>query len=423
MALVGPNHDAHEFVPQALEAGASMVVAERREESWRLPADVPLVLVGSTTRALARLAAYHRGRLRGKVLAITGSCGKSTVKTMAAAILKGLGSCTAASKSFNNLIGVSLTLLDAEPGDEFVVLEMGANHPGEIDELARLARPHAGLVTCIWECHLEGLGDRRGVMEAKAELIPHLEPHGLLALNADDRFCMELAERHPAVRTFGFSPRAHVRPVRLRREGEAQVFEVGGEPFRLRAPGKHNVLNAAAALCLCRWAGATLRQASEALGEVTLPHLRFERRRIGGADYILDCYNSNPTAFRAALRAFLEQGRARRRVVVAGDMLELGEAAPSLHRHLGRVLALTQVDTLVAVGPLGRFVVRGWREFADEGREALHLPSTDGAWRVVARLVAPGDAVLIKGSRAMQLEKIPEAIARHMGSGERKEVA
>jgi len=416
LALVGPNHDGHDFVPQAIEAGASIVVAMRRDEQWRLPRNVALILVGDTTRALVRLAAMHRRRLRGKVLSVTGSCGKSTVKTMLGAILSRAGRCGIAQRSFNNRIGLSLSLLDSEVEDDFTVLEMGTNHPGEIDELARCAKPHAGIITCIGECHLEGLGDRIGVMEAKAELIPHLDPDGVLILNADDPLCASLGARFAGeVRTFGFSGRADVRPINLRRDSGAMAFEACGESFRLPAAGRHNALNAAAAICASMWAGATLEQAREALAQVALPPMRFEKRQLAGVTFILDCYNSNPTAMHAALRGFLDEPVARRRMVVCGDMLEMGDAAQEMHRHLGRTLALTHVDILVAVGPLGRFVLDGWAELAQDQQVALHFPTAQEAWRPVWALTAPGDAVLIKGSRAMKMETVASAIAEHIG--------
>ena len=415
-ALIGPNFDAHDFVPLAAQAGAAIVVAQRQDHRWKLPSGVPLVLVEDTTRALVDLAAWHRGRLAGKLLAVTGSCGKSTVKTMEACILSRAGSVSVAKRSFNNRIGLSLTLLNSPVESDFVVLEMGASRPGEIDELARCARPQAGVITCIGECHLEGLRDRRGVMEAKAELIPHLDPDGVLILNADDPLCLSLAARYPGeVRTFGLSPRADVRPTEVQRQGGGIAFRISGQAFRLPIAGRHNALNAAAALCACTWAGATLEQAREALQQVVLPPMRFERKVIGGVTFILDCYNSNATAMRAALQAFLDEPCARRRMVVTGDMLELGEAAPEIHRRIGRVLALTQVDTVVAVGPLGRFVLDGWVEIAAGYQAAIHFPSPEEAWRSVWALARPGDAVLIKGSRAMEMEKITAAIADDLG--------
>jgi UDP-N-acetylmuramoyl-tripeptide--D-alanyl-D-alanine ligase len=248
------------------------------------------------------LARWHRGRLQGKVMAITGSCGKSTVKAMTGTILSRSGRCSVAPKSYNNRIGVSHSILRTHPCDDFGVLELGTNHPGEIDELAALARPHAGLITCIGDCHLEGLGSRHGVLEAKAELIPHLPPSGMLALNHDDDLCSSLADRHPGdVRTFGLDAGAQVRPILRGQRGNCQVLEVDGIPFQLPVPGHHNALNAAAAICLARWAGVEIRSATQSLAHLELPGLRFERRHVGGATFILDCYNSNPTAMEAAL--------------------------------------------------------------------------------------------------------------------------
>lgn len=412
LALKGDNHDAHDFIPQAIRAGAGVLVVEAGRAPRDVPAGVAIVVVDDTTEALMNLARWHRGRLKGLVLGVTGSCGKSTVKNMLGTILAQTGQCSVAQKSYNNRIGVSLSILQTRVDEDFVVLEMGTNHPGEIDELAGMARPHAGLITCIGECHLEGLGDRQGVREAKAELIPHIRPNGLLVLNADDDYCASLRDRYDGeVRTFGLHSDADVRPLLSRQNGAKRKFRLENKDFQLTVPGSHNVLNAAAAICMAQWAGATLDEARVGLTEVELPELRFDRRRIDGTTFILDCYNSNPTAMQASLSAFLQEPVDRRRMVVCGDMLELGEAAPQLHRRVGMTMALTRVDTLVAVGELGKHVVEGWQEVASPHQRALHVPSAEKAWLFVWRLTGPGDAVLVKGSRAMELEKIVEAIA------------
>ena len=243
-------------------------------------------------------------------------------------------------------------------------------------------------------------------------------------LNADDELCMSLKDRYGGeVRTFGFGPQADVRATEVRREDGVMTFRACAQAFRLPLLGRHNVLNALAAVCVSLWAGATPEQAQKALGAVSPPPMRFEKRQVGGVTFILDCHNSNPTAMRAALRAFLEEPVARRRVVVCGDMLELGQAGPQMHARIGRMLALTRVDALVAVGPLGRFLVEGWAEFASESRTAVHFDSPEDAWLPLWRLLAPGDAVLVKGSRAMRLEKILTAIAAHVGAEGREAAA
>jgi len=422
-ALVGPRYDAHRFVPGALQAGAAVVVAQRLQADWPRSKGVAFVVVDDTTDALVRLAAWHRNRLRGVVVAVTGSCGKSTVKGMVAAILGRCGRCSAAPRSFNNRIGVSLTLLDAREEDDYVVVEMGANAPGEIDELARCARPHVGVITCIGECHLEGFGDIEGVRRAKAELVAHLPPGGGLAVNADDRLCLATAEGFQGeVRTFGFSPGAAVRPEGLRRRDEAWEFSAAGCRFRLAVAGRHNVLNAAAAISASLLAGAQAQCASEALWEFQLPPLRYARHHIQGVTFIEDCYNSNPTALRAAIEAFMDEPVAGRRVMVCGDMLELGQRSEELHVSAGRFLAAHDIQMLVAVGRFGRQLLAGWNEVASFSRRAMRFKDAEGAWRALWKELRAGDAVLIKGSRAMELERIVDSVRRFVADGQ-EEVA
>ena len=424
LALAGANHDGHDFVPQALEAGAPIVVVERFVGEWPLAETQSVVVVEDTTSALMRLASWHRGRLQGSVLAVTGSCGKSTVKEMTGAILKQHGSCTVARKSFNNHIGVPLTILSAREDDAYVVLELGASRPGEIEQLASCARPDLGLITCIGECHLEGFGSREGVREAKAELIPHLAPAGVLVLNADDPLCVSLASKFAGkVATFGFGSDAEIRPEGLRRVGNVWTFEAAGSSFRLPVPCRHNVLNAAAAVCLSLCAGATPEAAAQALSGFALPDLRFRTRDLAGVRFIEDCYNSNPTALRAAVDAFVEEQVRGRRVVVSGDMLELGEHGPELHRRLGRYMATQDIQMLVAVGRLGRHLLAGWNELAGASRHAMHFNRADEGWLALWGQLRPGDAVLVKGSRANELERITALIARHLSGAQREAAA
>jgi len=418
-ALRGPRHDGHSYVTQAVAGGASIVVVERgRTPPPGTLGPTSVVEVEDTAAALLQLAGWHRTRLKGRVIAVTGSCGKSTVKGMLSAILSRCGTCTGAPASYNNRVGVSLTLLAAQPDDQYVVLELGTNAPGEIDELARHARPDASLITCIGDTHLEALGSREGVKEAKSEIIPHTSSEGILMLNADDTLCLSLGERFEgAVRTFGFSSGADARGTGLRCRDGVWTFQVADRPgvdFRLNMLGRINVLNALAALLAARWAGAPADAARSALAEFRPPKLRFEREQIGGVTFIKDCYNSNPTALRVALEAFLQEPDRGRKVVICGDMLELGERAPQLHRHAGRVLAGVGIPLLAAVGPLGRFMLEGWRELATGNMRALHFESAEDAWRPLCALLRPGDLVLLKGSRGMKLETITERLADHM---------
>ncbi|MFO8006405.1 MAG: UDP-N-acetylmuramoyl-tripeptide--D-alanyl-D-alanine ligase [Candidatus Brocadiia bacterium] len=417
-ALMGPNHDAHAYLPQAVEGGASVLVVQRLEERWRPPETVAVVEVQDSSRALLALAARHRERLRGTVLAVTGSCGKSTVKAMLGAILSAEGSVTAAPASFNNRIGVAHTLLSASPTDRFMVLEMGTNHPGEIDELAAAARPQVGVITTIAPVHLEGLGGLDGVREAKAELIAHLPDDGALVLNADDPQCAGLEARFEGrVVTFGESPRSDVRVEEIRQGEQRHSFRALGEQFCIRSGARHDVLNAAAALAAATCAGVAPAAAMLPLARCRPLGLRYERRRLCGVTFVLDCYNSNPAAMRSTLRSFLAQSTGGRRIVVSGDMRELGSAAPEMHRQLGRELAQADVDLVVGVGPLSRHLLAGWHQRALPPKAALCFPSAEEAWRPLWSQLRFGDLVLLKGSRAMRLETIPERIAQALEAG------
>lgn len=414
-ALVGDRHDAHDFVPQALEHGASVVIADRYKEEWPVKGDASVVVVDDTTAALGALASWHRDRLNAVVIAVTGSCGKSTVKNMSAKIVGRHGSCTFAPKSFNNAIGVPLTLLSATMEDDFVVLELGANAPGEIDELAALARPDIGIITCIGECHLEGFGDLYGVRDAKAELTRHVSEDGVLILNADDRLCLSTGKGYGGrIVTFGFSNEASVRPVAVRRREDTWQFHALDCQFSLPLPGRYNVRNAAAALAVGREAGVDPHVAAEALGQFSLPPLRFRRRQMGGVTFIEDCYNSNPTAVRAAVDTFTEESVSGRRVMIFGDMLELGEEASRLHQRTGRYLAGEDIQMLVAIGDHGRDLLRGWNRAASASRQAMRFKTAEEAWESIWKELKPGDCVLIKGSRATGLETITDRIEQHL---------
>jgi len=413
-ALKGPNYDAHAFLPQALAAGAALVVVEKAPADLSIPPGTAVVRVQDTERALLALAAWHRRRLDARVIAVTGSYGKSTVKNMIGAILSRVAPCAVAPASYNNRVGVALTLLCATDRHRHIVLELGTNHPGEIDELARAALPHVGVITAIGEVHLEGLGDLTGVRDAKAEMIPHLSADGALALNADDALCASLGGRFEGrTLTFGLGQAAMVRAHRVRPTEEGWQFDALGWVYRVAAP-RYCVLNALAALCVCQALGIPPGLAAQVLAEFRLPPLRYERRELGGVSFILDCYNSNPPAMRAALDSFMLEPAAGRRIVVCGDMLELGPTAPELHRQVGAAVAESGADVLVAVGELGRYVIEGWHSRAFPQQSALYFETAEQAWSPLWWEVRPGDRVLVKGSRRMKLETIAERISAHL---------
>jgi len=411
-ALRGERFDGHRFICHAVVMGARVIVVDNMPGALYPPHDVAVVRVDDTERALLALAAWHRTRLHARVVGITGSYGKTTVKDMLGAILSRRAPCTIAPRSYNNRIGVALTLLAASPRDEFVVLELGTNAPGEIDELARAARPHIGVITAIAPVHTEGLGSLEGVRDAKAELIPHLPDDGLLVLNADQRLCAWLGNRFKGqVLTFGKTEDASACVTRVNATLDGCSFETLGNRFALRTGARYNAFNAAAALCVARELGVRPQEARAALAAMELPALRYQVRELDDVRFVLDCYNSNPQALRTAVENFVGQPANGMKVIVCGDMLELGPQSARIHRELGRELAESGLDMLVAVGPMAAHMLAGWDSAAHATRAALHFGTTEAAWKPLQRMLQAGDSVLVKGSLRMKLETIVERIA------------
>jgi UDP-N-acetylmuramoyl-tripeptide--D-alanyl-D-alanine ligase len=417
-AIRGPRFDGHAFLPEAAARGAAAVVVDGLPDE--IPLGVPLVLVDDTTRALGRMATFHRRRFAIPVVAVTGSNGKTTTKEMIAAVLGRLGPVLKPEGSLNNQWGLPLTLLRLGPAHEAAALELGTSAPGEIAALAALCLPTVGVVTTVSPAHTELLGDLEGVQTEKGALVRAIPPEGRVVLNADDPRVLAMREwsRAPVV-TYGARGAAEVRA-----EGEAEetaegirfTLGLGGARARvlLRFAGAHNVANALAAAAVGGLLGLPLGEIVAGLESARPPKGRCVWRRAGQARILDDTYNANPASVQAALRALLA-APAPRRIVVLGDMLELGESGPEAHREVGRAVAALGVAEFLATGPLAALAVEAARERGLA--ESHHLPSWED---VVARLqkrLAPGDAVLVKGSRRMGMERVVDALVARLGGG------
>lgn len=421
VALTGERFDGRDFVARALAAGAAAALVEPGRELGLADGEGGggLVEVESARAALLALARGHRERLSSHVVAVTGSAGKSTTKEITAHLLAGRGQVSKAPSSFNNEIGVPLTLLGAGVRDEFLVVEIGTNHPGEIAPLAAATRPDAGVITNVGPTHLEGLGSVEGVAREKASLLDHLAEGGVAVLPADDEYLELLRARAPgAVVTFGFSPEAQVRAEGAAPEGAGMAFSLNGAiDVRLPLPGRHNVANALAAAAVAWRFGMDLQEIAERLsGAATLP-MRSMVVELQGITLMDDSYNANPAGFRAAL-AMLEERRPAPLVVIAGDMLELGAASAALHRELGGRIAAALPRLVIAVGDemaaaAGAAVEAG----LDPGSVVQFTTAADAAEQI-AGLVREGDAVLVKGSRAVGLEAVAGRLCEALGRQE-----
>jgi len=405
VALVGPHFDGHDFVAAAREQGACAALVSRPVAD-----PLPQLRVADTRLALGRLAAVWRSRCTGPLIALTGSNGKTTLKEMIAAILQGRGPTLATEGNLNNDIGVPLTLLRLNREHAYAVIEMGANHPGEIAYLTDLARPDVAIINNAGPCHLEGFGDVAGVARAKGEIFKGLGPDGVAVINRDDSFAEYWAGLNPGRRIvdFGLDRLAAVRGEVLEAAAHRFRLSAGGEEIeiQLRLPGRHNVRNALAASAAALAVGASLADIRHGLEGLRGVGGRLERLpgRHGEA-VIHDAYNANPASLAAALEAVrAEPGR---KWLVLGDMRELGPAADALHALAGADAREAGFERLYALGEYSRSAVAAF------GRGGLHFAGVDTLVAALKRDFHHGGEpaiVLVKGSRGMRMERVVAAL-------------
>jgi len=416
VALQGERFDGHDFVGDAAKRGATAAIVSKPNVGVDPATGIALIQVQDTLEAMGRIAAAHRSRFTIPVVAVTGSVGKTTTKDMVAHILSQRLKVLKTEENYNNEIGVPLTALQLEPSHQVAVFELAMRGPGEIAYLARIVRPTIGVVTNVGVTHIERLGSAQAIAAAKAELLQEMGTDSVAILNADDEHSASLrGAAKGKVLTFGIERPADVtaRDVTMG-EMAASEFRIaaGNEqaPIRLRVPGRHNVLNALAAAAAALEAGATVADVRKGLESVTLGKHRLQVLRSARGFTILDdCYNANPASMVAALEV-LGQIRGDRRMAVLGDMLELGPHAAEMHRDVGREAASRGLALLVAVGDHAHHL----REGALTGmtpERVIVAGDVEQCPDIILQAARPGDAVLVKASRAMALERVVEKLA------------
>jgi len=415
-AIQGPHRDGHAFLRDAAARGAACLIVHNLPDD--LPPSVPTVLVDDTTRALGRLAAYHRARFAIPVAAVTGSNGKTTTKEMMAGVLEALGPVLKPEGSFNNQWGLPLTLLRLGPEHRALALELGANTPGEITALAAISRPTVGVVTVVSSAHTEFFGSLEGVATEKSALVRAIPADGAVVLNAGDPRVLAMhVESRARVLYFGTRPGADVfttEPVEDDGEGLRFTLAAGTarRPVRLGFAGRHNVTNALAAAGVGLALGLSLEQIGRGLEAARPAKGRCVWRRAGRLLILDDTYNANPTSVSAALQT-LAAVEARRRVVVLGDMLELGEISDTAHREMGSAVAGSGAAEFVGMGRWAQVAVEAARQAGLT--ESHHVTTFEDAVALLLKRLAPGDAVLVKGSRGMRMERVVDALMARFG--------
>ena len=413
VALRGERFDGHAFAAQALAAGAAAVMIDAASGLNLAPA----IVVPDTRLALGRLAAWHRSRQPARVVAITGSNGKTTVKEMTAAILRaeaGEAAVLATEGNLNNDIGMPLMLLRLTPMHRYAVIEMGMNHPGELEYLSALAQPDAALVNNAQRAHLEGLQTVEAVARAKGEIFSGLKADGVALINADDAYAGLWREMNAGRRTvrFGLGEAADVRAEHRPLAYGAELTlhtPAGSVRCELHTPGLHNVRNAAAAAAAALALGASLAAVAKGLGDYPGVKGRLQRKEcLLGAHLIDDTYNANPDSVAAAIQVLATQPGSR--ILVLGDMGELGPGAAELHREIGVQAKAAGIERLFCLGELSIHAVQGFGA-ATNGQRAMHFERIEELLAEIEGALAPGVTVLVKGSRFMQMERVVKSFA------------
>jgi UDP-N-acetylmuramoyl-tripeptide--D-alanyl-D-alanine ligase len=402
-ALKGENLDGHNFISQALANGALGAVVER---DFRTEENKVIIKVKDSTKALGDLAKVIRKKLRASVVAITGSNGKTTTKDMVAHILSASGPVIKAERSFNNFVGLPLTIFSATARTDFLVAEMGTSGKGEIARLADIASPDVAVITNISQTHLEGLKDIEGVASAKAELLDGLSPEGLAIVNGDDVWCGKIVGRSPArVITFGLSSEVDVTATDVTVTAGGIQFALSGVRFSLPLLGRFNVYNALAAVAVARRFGIALEVAKERLKTFRAQPMRMQVVKLGPITLINDAYNANPKSMQMALEVLEEFPTRGRRIFVCGDMLELGEKSDTLHHALGERIARGKSDLLFTVGEKAKLIAQGAQESGMPEANIKSFLTVEEAGKVLSAFLEKGDVALLKASRRIGLER------------------
>ncbi len=426
VAIAGPRYDGHDFLADAVKSGVGCIICNKDRlgalplSQWK-ELGLACIAVDDTTRALGDMAAYQRGRAKISLVAVTGSNGKTSTKELTAAVLGRQYRVLATPGNFNNEIGMPLTLLGLGTEHEAAVLELGLNHPGEMDRLGAICRPDVGVITNIAPAHLEGLGTIEGVAAAKAELLCHIRPGGTAVLNGDDAYGPWLASHTDRqIVFFGFESSAQVRACNIEVSGRSIRFDLVLPDSRvsvlLPVFWKFMVKNALAAAAAGWVLGIGPEQIAAGLARFRPVSGRMAVYQIrSGACIIDDTYNANPGSMEKAIKSLAAISDCRRSILVAGDMLELGKDGPGLHEQMGRLAAQAGVSRMYLSGEFAARVASGARAGGMNGGD-IFVGTKQDIVRDLSRTLGPGDWVLVKGSRSTGMDEIVARLTAKAGA-------
>ena len=415
VALRGENFDGHKFVEATAKAGAAGAIVDL-DWKGKVPAEFAVIRAKDTLLAYQNLAANYRKSLSIKILAITGSNGKTSTKDFSASVLGRKFRVTKTQGNFNNHVGLPRTILEATSEHEMGVWEVGMNHPGEVAPLAKIAAPDAAIITNVGIAHIEFMGSREAIAKEKGALAEAVGVGGTVILNADDPFSKEIAEKTRAHVLLAGTKDGTIRAIDIQQSADGSDFTIIEGAHRCRAqlpvPGLHMVQNALLAVAAGRAFGLSLEEAAAGLAGTPLTKARLQIKEINGVQFLDDSYNANPDSMKAALQTLVELDTDGKRIAVLGEMRELGKETQRGHEEVGEAAAAFGIDQLIGIGEMGAVISRAAQNAGLE--KSASVGSTSEAAELLAEITEPGDLVLIKGSRLARTEEVIEEFAtRH----------
>ncbi|MBD1382157.1 UDP-N-acetylmuramoyl-tripeptide--D-alanyl-D-alanine ligase [Metabacillus arenae] len=407
--IAGENFNGHRFAAQALLDGAGAALWSEKEKNP--PQNKPVIFVEDTLKALQLLAQNYKEQLQVKVVGVTGSNGKTTTKDLIASVLSTAYQVHKTKGNFNNHIGLPLTLLAMPESVDIAVLEMGMSSKGEIELLSKLAKPDIAVITNIGESHLMDLGSREGIADAKLEIVSGLNSSGELIYIGDEPLLQERVKDLPFKKTtFGDGDRNDLYPDEILQKTGGTSFKVNGSEYSIPILGKHNVYNALAAIAAAKHFGLSEEKIREGLSCLEMTGMRLEMTKTeSGLSIINDAYNASPTSMKAAVKLMEDLDGYIKKVVVLGDMLELGDHEEFFHTEVGREINHTAIDYVYTFGKLGAYIANGaLKNFLPE--KVKHYEDKQELIADLKQTAGKGDLILVKASRGMRLEEVVEGL-------------
>jgi len=405
IAIKGDRYDGHDFVSRAVQKNASGVIVENADGELFKQKNACVIVVKDSMKAMSDIAAAIRKESKIPFICVTGTNGKTTVKNILADILSEKYRVLKSPASFNNIIGVSLTLFRLIDDFDIAVIELGTNRPGEISTLSGIVAPHAAVITNIGRGHLDGLNDLRGVFDEKRKLLDFLPIDGEAFLNKDDIFLRDVCSEKISISFFGTDTQSDNVLEEIRKKNDGYEFCLSGKKYYLPVPGAHNVYNASAAILVAEKFGIKYDRICEALQRTRLPKMRLEKIVSGGCTFINDSYNANPDSFECALK-FLKSVNSNKKGVVAGNMSELGGESRILHREIGKSIARKNIDFLVVLGTRAREIAAAAEESGMNPGNIIYAEDAGSAAKMVNKMADADTTVLVKGSRVSKMEEV-----------------